>query len=494
MSETIKLVDTTLRDGSQSLWALRMRAGMMIPAMRDLDSAGFEAIEFIVPSAQFSRLVRDLKEDPWVWMREGAALAKNTPLRLHGSIGPYFANVPLCIQELFLDKLREIGISTTRTSDPWNDFDNSVEEFELLARKGFRGVINLIYSVSPRHTPEYYAQRTKDALKLNPMAICFKDVGGLLTPDTARKIIPIVLREAGDIPVEFHAHCNNGLAPFTVTVAAELGIRTIHTAVPPLANGSSQPSVFNVVANLRSKGFDVSLDTVPLERVREHFCQIAQEEGLPEGVPQEFDENLYLHQVPGGMISNMYFQLEKLGMGDRIPQTLEEAARIREELGYPIMVTPLSQFVGTQAAINVMTGERYSIVSDEIIEYALGYRGREAVEVMDKNVRDMILARSRADEVRTRLSSKKEEPTLEEVRRQYGGKCSDDELIIRVFANSGDSELDIDHGENVPRTYAEYRAHRNPLHRMLSQFAESDLRKFHFGGTGERLLAGKPES
>ncbi|NNN19768.1 MAG: carboxyltransferase [Acidimicrobiaceae bacterium] len=492
MSNTVKLVDTTLRDGSQSLWALRMRAGMMLPAMPDLDSAGFEAIEFMVTAPQFSRSVRDLKEDPWVWLREGAALAKNTALRLHGGIGSTFSNVPLCIGELYLGKLRDIGISTTRTSDPWNDFDNSVAGYEILRRMGFESIINVIYSVSPRHNLEYYAERTRKAAALNPLKICFKDVGGLLTPDVARQIIPVVLREAGEIPVEFHAHCNNGLAPYNVIVAAELGMTTIHTAVPPLANGSSQPSVFNVVDNLRAKGFDVGVDLSPLERVRDHFSNIAKEEGLPEGRPNEFEQELYLHQVPGGMISNLHFQLEKAGMGNRIPDTLQETARVREELGYPIMVTPLSQFVATQAAINVMTGERYGTVTDEIIEYALGHWGREAVEVMDQNVRDIILGRSRTTEIRKQLSAACEEPTLQEVRKQYGVNCTDDELIVRVFAGVGDRELHLDHGETLTRTYKAYRDSRHPFGTMLKQFAQaSEVRHLHYRTTEGELTAEK---
>lgn len=474
MSNEIKIVDTTIRDGSQSLWALRMRAGMMLPAMRDMDAAGFEAIEFVVPSAQFSRSIRDLKEDPWVWLREGAKLVKDTPLRLHGSVASYFATVPLCIQELFLQKLREIGMSVSRTSDPWNDFDNCVDEFNILRRNGFETVINLIYSFSPRHTLEYYKERTRNAAKLNPLAICFKDVGGLLTPEVARQVIPIVLKEAGDIPVEFHAHCNNGLAPYNIMVAAELGMKIIHTAIPPLANGSSQPSVFNVVNNLRNKGFKVDLDTSPLERVSDHFMSIAKEEDLPIGAPAEFEQELYLHQVPGGMISNLVFQLNKVGKGDRIGETLEETARVREELGFPIMVTPLSQFVGTQAAINVMTGERYGVVTDEIIGYALGKWGREAIDAMDPNIRDLILDRSRAVEVRTKLEEAKEEPTLAQVRKQYGGDCSDDELIVRVFAGVGDSALDLDSLDNVPRTYEQYRNSRRPLENLLRQFSQAD--------------------
>lgn len=491
-SNKISLVDTTIRDGSQSLWALRMRAGMMIPAMPDMDSAGFEAIEFVVPSAQFSRSIRDLKEDPWVWLREGAKLAKNTPLRLHGSVASYFATVPLCIQELFLQKLVEIGVTTTRTSDPWNDFDNSKIEFDVLRRNDMDGVINLIYTVSPRHTLEYYAERTRKARELKPLAICFKDVGGLLTPEMARQVIPIVLREAGDVPVEFHAHCNNGLAPYNVLIAAELGIKTIHTAIPPLANGSSQPSVFNVVNNLRAKGYQVDLDLAPLERVRDHFYQIAEEEDLPIGHPMEFEEDLYLHQVPGGMISNLVFQLEKVGKGDQIRETLEETARVREELGYPIMVTPLSQFVGTQAAINVMTGERYGLVTDEVIGYAMGRWGREAVEVMDQNLKDRILSLPRADEVRVKYEQAAEEPTLEQVRKQYGGKCSDDELIVRVFAGVGDIELDLDHGENVPRTYEEYKAMHNPLELALEQFARSsEFRHMHYRTDEGELIVQK---
>lgn len=492
MADEVRLVDTTLRDGQMSLWALRMRAGMMLPALADIDAAGFDGIEFVVPAGQLSRLARDLNEDPWIWLREGTSVARNTPLRLHGSVGSYFTNVPACVEHLFLAKLRDLGITTTRTSDPWNDFDNITGQFDNFRRHDFKIVLNIIYSVSPRHTADYYAERTRKAAALRPYRLCFKDVGGILTPEAAREIIPVVLANAGDVPVEFHAHCNSGLAPYCVLVAAELGIRIIHTAIPPLANGSSQPSVFNVVRNLRDKGFDVRVDTAPLERVERHFSQIAEREGLPVGEPKEYSQNLYRHQVPGGMISNLVFQLDQAGMGDRIDETLDETARVREELGYPIMVTPLSQFVGTQAAINVMTGERYSVVTDEIIGYALGRWGGEAIEVMDPGVRARILDRSRARDLEKQFARTKEEPTLSEVRQQYGGGISDEELITRIYSGIGQGELNLSQDTAIPRTYDEYQRRHAPLEHMLSQFsAASQVRRLDYRGPGGRLVAEK---
>ncbi len=197
------------------------------------------------------------------------------------------------------------------------------------------------------------------------------------------------------------------------------GVRIVHTAIPPLANGSSQPSVFNVVGNLRALGYKplVNLDALP--PVREHFSWIAKREGLPVGAPREFDQAWYGHQVPGGMISNLRHQLKLMGKEEKLQEVLEETAQVRAELGYPIMVTPFAQFVGSQAAINVILGERYKEVTDPVIQYALGLWGKEGSDHMDAAVKAKILDRPRAREIE---KIEYPEPTLEEVRKQYGGR------------------------------------------------------------------------
>ena len=380
MAEDITIIDTTLRDGQQSLWAMNMRTGWMLPALEQLDQAGYEAMEFFVPVVQIKKMIRDLGEDPFAWLRRGTARAKRTPLRLHAGYRSGLGKVPESVSKLMVQKVIDCGITTARISEPWNDFSTLKEEHDEMRRMGIDSVVNIIYSVSPRHSTEYFIQRTKDAAALRPYRLCFKDVGGLLTPDRMRELLPKVLQAAGDVPVEFHNHCNNGLGTFNIQQAVDLGIRHIHTAVPPLADGSSQPSAFDVVRNLRARGHDVPLDVGPICVASDYLTQIAGREGLKIGAPRAYDETLYAHQIPGGMISNLEFQLEKVGMGGRMDLIREEAAKVRAELGYPIMVTPLSQFVGTQAAMNVITGARYKQVTDEIIQYALGFWGHGGVK------------------------------------------------------------------------------------------------------------------
>lgn len=432
MAETVRLIDTTLRDGQQSLWAMNMRTGWMLPALERLDDAGYEAMEFFVPVVQIKKMIRDLEEDPFEWLRRGTARAKSTPLRLHAGYRSGLGKVPESVSKLMVQKVIDCGITTARISDPWNDFETLREEHDEMRRMGIESVVNLIYSVSPRHTTEYFIQRTKDAAALKPYRLCFKDVGGLLTPRRIRELLPKVLEAAGDVPVEFHNHCNNGLGVYNVQEAVDLGIRHVHSAVPPLSDGSSQPSVLDVARNLQAMGYDVPLDEAPVRVVAEYLTQIAQREGLAIGQPRAYDETLYAHQIPGGMISNLEYQLEKVGMGGRMDLIREEAAKVRAELGYPIMVTPLSQFVGTQAAVNVITGERYKQVTDETIQYALGLWGREALEHMDENVRDRILDRPRAREI---AAMEVPQPSLEEVRKSVSADLTDEELIIRAYVD-----------------------------------------------------------
>jgi oxaloacetate decarboxylase alpha subunit len=314
---------------------------------------------------------------------------------------------------------------------------------------GMETVANLIYSVSPRHTDAYYALKAREAAALRPYRICFKDVGGLLTPERARALIPLVLENARDVPVEFHAHCNNGLGPICYLEAAKLGIKTLHTAIPPLANGSAQPSVFNVAKNLRTLGYTPCFDEDAAAPVREHFMSVARAANLPVGLPVAYDQSVYTHQVPGGMISNLRHQLKLVGLEDKAEAALEEAARVRAEFGYPIMVTPLSQFVGSQAAINVIVGERYKEVTDQVIQYALGIWGKEAPGLMDADVKDRILSRPRA---RAWAGWQPADPPIDEVRSQFGGAgVSDEELVLRVFA--GIDEVKAMLAAGAPKPY-----------------------------------------
>jgi oxaloacetate decarboxylase (Na+ extruding) subunit alpha len=468
----IEFVDTTIRDGQASMWAMNMRTAHMLPAMPYLDNAGFDSMEFIATGSRLKKFVRHLKENPWDWIKQGAAAAKNTPLRWHGPIdGPSMSGrVPPEVGELLISKAVELGIRYTRTGNNWNDFRAMGRQIERFERLGMTPVINLMYSVSPRHTDDYFVRKAKEVAALRPFRLCLKDVGGLLTPERTRTLLPKLMNEAGDITWEFHGHCNNGLGPLNALEAAKAGVRYIHTAVPPLANANSQPSVYNMAKNLRELGFDVPVDEESLRPASAHFEFIALREKFPLGVPYEYDERLYRHQIPGGMISNLCYQLEQAGVVDRLDEVLEETARVRADFGFPIMVTPLSQIVGSQAAINVIVGERYAQVTDRTIEYALGrHGGDEALSVMDPDVRDKILDRPRAREL-----AREEEPppTLAELRRRMGGIC-DEDLIVRAIV--GDDAVDVVGSATTPRRHV---SSDTPLVQLVKELVERDQHGF----------------
>src|SRR5207244_5043179 len=225
---------------------------------------------------------------------------------------------------------------------------------------------------------------------------------------------PIIFHNANGIPVDLHTHCTTGLGPLCCLEGMKLGIRSINTALPPLADDSSNPSLFNVAKNALSLGYETEIDEEVLKPVSKHFTAIAKREGFTIGAPVEYDFSQYQHQVPGGMLSNLRHQLRKVGLEHKFAEALEETIRVRAEFGYPIMVTPLSQFVGSQAAINVIVGERYKEVTDQVIRYALGHFGEEAVTAMDQDVRAKILDRPRAKEI---MAQKRVHPTLADMMR-----------------------------------------------------------------------------
>ncbi|HMA81778.1 MAG TPA: hypothetical protein VKR81_12850, partial [Candidatus Binatia bacterium] len=476
----LHFVDTTLRDGQLSLWALGMKTGAMLAIAEQMDRCGFQSLEFF-GFAGFIKYVREHKENPFDWMRLGAKKFHRTRLRYHGGLASGFEKVPRSVRKLMVERIVAHGITLTRSSDPWNDYDVAAEENKDLTALGMDVVINIIYSISPRHTDEYYALKAREAAAIRPYRICFKDVAGLLTPERARSLIPLIKKNIGDVPLEFHAHCNNGLAPFNYLEAIKRGVNILHTAIPPLANGSSQPSIFNVAANARALGFKPIVDLEAIQPVENHFTFIAKREGHPIGAQREYDHAQYLHQVPGGMISNLRHQLRAMGMDNRLQETLEEAGRVRAEFGYPIMVTPLAQFVGSQAAINIITGERYKEVTDQSIQYALGHWGKEAPLVMDAAAKDKILSRPRAKEWQTWSPP---DLSLQQVRQKFGGPgVFDEELVLRVIAGAAAVKAMLAAG--APKKYL---SASQPLVRLIGELAKRrDCRQVYIQKNGFTL-------
>lgn len=460
MSE-IHFVDTTLRDGQMSLWATRMRTGMILPIAERMDDAGFDAIE-LMSSVFLKKCARDLQEDPWERIRLVSERIRRTPLRLTAGRYNAFEVTPHSLYRLYMERMRANGMRQARISDEWNDAGGWQRKVDVARSVGLEPIVNLIYSVSPKHTDEYYGERARQAAALNVPRICLKDPGGLITPDRVRRLVPIVLENIGATPLEFHTHCTTGLGPLCCVEALRLGVTIINTALPPLANGSSNPSFFNVEANARALGHEVVVDRRPLPGVSEHFTQIARQEGLPIGQPLEYDYGQFLHQVPGGMISNLRHQLEKVGLQHKMDEALEECGRVREEFGYPIMVTPLSQFVGSQAAINVIVGERYAQVTDQSIFYALGLWGEEGCRLMHPDVKDRILGRPRAREL---SRWQPPEPSIAEIRKEMNaGQISDDDLLLRWLITP--EELETMRAAGPCKDYA---LESQPLMELLAQ-------------------------
>ena len=303
----------------------------------------------------------------------------------------------------------------------------------------------------------------------------------MLTPERTRALVPIFLDNAGDKPVELHLHCTTGLGPHCVLEAIQHGIRCVDTAIPPLANASSQPSVFSIAANARALGFTPLIDEGRIRPISDHFHAIAEREGFPKGAPVEYDHAQFLHQIPGGMISNLRHQLSLVGLDDRMDEALAETGRVRAEFGYPIMVTPLSQFVGSQAVINVILGERYKEVTDQAIEYALGRYGAEAAAVMDADVRDRILDRPRAREIE---AAEPVDPSLDEMRRRFGEPgLADEELVLRWLTSAEDVAA-----MRAVGTPGEYLSASQPITRLVEALVKRrDCTRIHIRRPGFAL-------
>jgi len=458
----VHFIDTTFRDGQQSLWAEGMTTGMMLPVASQMDRIGFESME-VTAASHFLKCVRELREDPWERIRLLSKKITKTPLTLmmHYSIAA-FDLTPFSILKLWMERLAANGIRRVQLMDPANDMHFRVDKCVRFAKEaGLEVLMGFVYSISPRHTDEHYAQKVRDATTLGVDGIYLKDSGGLLTPERVQTLIPVFLQNSKGIPVALHSHCTTGLAPLVYLDAIRLGINTVYTAIPPLANGPSQPSVFNIIQNIKHFNYTPTVDEEALRPVSDHFTSIAKREGLPTGKPLEYDVYQYAHQVPGGVISNLKHQLAKLRMDHRLEEVLEETIQVRKDLGYPIMVTPFSQFVVSQASINVMLGERYKQVVDEVIQYTLGSWGTEAGASVDPDVKDKILSLPRAKEL---SNWEPPQPSIEEVRQQLGGPgLSDDELLLRYIVRE---EKEI-RTMRATGPITEYPGTKNPLMALI---------------------------
>lgn len=447
----IHFVDNTLRDGHQSLWATRMTTAQMLPIAEILDEAGFYAVD-LMGTVQFDACIRYLRENPWERIRLLRRALPRTPLSglIRSKSLTSFNIVPDSVIELWIRRCGENGLRRLMIFDALHDWNNLVLAVKTARAAGMEVVVPLVYSLSPVHTDAFYAQKTKEMMKLlGPDRIMIKDSIGLLTVDRTRTLVPTIKRWIGDLPFEMHSHCTTGLAPLVCLESARLGVETLHTCFSPLANGPSHPSLESMARNLRRLGYAPRVDEKAAEKISAHFRYVAEREGKPVGAPVEYDAFQYVHQVPGGMISNLQFMLAQRNMAHRLEEVLEEISRIREEWGYPVMITPFSQLVGTQAVMNVLMEERYKTTTDEALRYVLGHYGKTPAPV-DPEVLDKMTSLPEAKKFR---NWKQPQPTIAELRKELGRSgISDDEFLLRVLFPEEHVEATLASGP-VPTVY-----------------------------------------
>jgi len=435
MSNKIEFVDQTIRDAQQSLWGYMMRTDMIAPIAETMDQVGYRNIA-TVGSQAFKLQVRNMGENPWERIRQLSQLIKNTPLRGSyqiGTLSSFDLSTPREIIELWIKCSVANGIRSFWICDYQDDMEKFVHFAKIAKAEGAEVVTALMYSVSPVHTKAHWARKTKFIAETKEFVdrIMIEDASGVMNPAHTRDFIKNVRRHCDGIPLEFHGHCNSGMAVQCYLEAIQEGVTTVHTAVAPLANGSSFPSTQTILKNARHLGFEADINEDALEAVSEHFRQIALKEGLPIGAPLEYDLFHFEHQVPGGMITNLTRQLREVGMEDRVMDILNEVIQVRKELGYPVMATPFSQIVGVQAMENIVTGKRYERIPDEVIKYALGLYG-ELYAPVDKKVMERIEQLPRTQELRGWKPENYDKP-IEEFRKELGPDLDDDDLILTIL-------------------------------------------------------------
>ena len=429
MTRNVGLIETTLRDGQQSLWATRMTTAMMLPVLPDLDAAGFASVEHMT-TMHLDVCVRYLRENPWERMRLVRAGLRKTRLRMLG-MSQFFSIsrvLPDDVVGLFNRTCAATGVDEFWITAPMNDTRTAEAGIQSVKALGLRIEGGIQYTVSPVHTDEFFVRVTRDFVALGVDGLVLKDAGGLLTPERARTLVPKIVEAADGRDVYCHSHCVTGMGPAANLAAVEGGVAAIWTATSPLANGSSLPATSSMAKHLSWMGFEVSADPEAVARIEQYFTTVARRYDKPVGRPAEYDPTYYVHQIPGGMITNFKSQLAQLGLGDRLPEVLEETPQVRADFGYPNMQTPFSQFIATQALLNVLYG-RYTLVPDEVRRMALGYWGRTPGPI-NPDVLDRV---TKGEEPITVRPGEVIPPILDRVRSENGPFDSDEDLLLAVL-------------------------------------------------------------
>jgi oxaloacetate decarboxylase alpha subunit len=432
----IDFLDETMRDGQQSLWGLRMRAGMALPVSPLLDKTGFKTID-LTGGGMLDVLTRYCQENYWEGLDLLVESMPNTPLRagLRANANVTFAITPPALMDLWVQRLCAHGIRSFWIYDVLFGMDNMLRLAKVAKEANGASVAGAImFALSPVHTDEFFVSNAKKlADSPHVDSILLYDTAGVLEKERIQQLVPALVKAAGGKPIEFHSNNLLGMSAKAYLDAIDCGVSVVHTASSPMANGPSVPSTEIMAKNVLLRGHTHSLDESLFEAVATHFRAVGKAAGFLVDQYAEYDEFSIQHQIPGGMMGTFKAQLAMHKMMDRLPQVLEEVAAVRRDLGYPGMATPFSQLVGIQAVLNIVTGKRYGTVPDEVIQYAAGFYG-ETVAPVDPNVLDQIMSSARAAEV---IANPPETPDLAELKKRYGTE-DEDELLYRAFVPQAD--------------------------------------------------------
>ena len=432
----VKIVETSLRDGHQSLFATRMTTDEVLTALKELDNVGYHAIE-IWGGATFDSCLRFLNEDPWERLRKCRKVCKHTKLQMlfRGQNILGYRHYADDVVEKFVEKSIKNGIDIIRIFDALNDIRNLECAVKATKKYGGECQIALSYTTSPVHTVEYYVNLAKEIEALGADSICIKDMAGVLLPEDAYELISN-LKKNTKLPIELHSHCTAGLCEMTYLRAIQAGCDIVDCALSPFAGGTSQPCTESLNAALKGSQYDPKLNEEMLNKASALMMPVRQkylDNGMLVPKVLSVNPNILKYKVPGGMLSNLISQLKQQGASDKLQDVLEEVPNVRKDMGYPPLVTPLSQMVGTQAVMNVITGERYKMVPKEINDYLHGKYGKSPAPV-NEDIRKKIIG---DDKVITYRPADDLKPEFKALKEKYKDlvKSDEDVLSIALFEN-----------------------------------------------------------
>ena len=427
----LKIVETSVRDGHQSLFATRMSTEEVVELCKCYDDAGYYAIE-VWGGATFDACMRFLNEDPWDRLRQVRKVCKKTKLQMlfRGQNILGYRHYSDDVVDMFCKKSIENGIDIIRVFDALNDIRNLKQAVISTKKYGGECQIALSYTTSPVHTIKYYVELAREIEKLGADSICIKDMAGVLTPEDATELITALKKEI-KIPLELHSHCTAGICEMTYMAAIKAGVDIVDTSLSPLSNGTAQPSTQALNTALKGTEYDPKLNEEALHKAEPIMTKIVNKyvaNGLLNPKSFQINPNILTYQVPGGMLSNMIKQLTDQGAMDKYEEVLREIPKVRKDLGYPPLVTPMSQMVGTQSVLNILNGERYKMCAKEIKDYLHGKYGKAPAPI-DSQIQKKIIG---DDEVITCRPADLIEPEFEKLKEKYKDIAKSDEDVLSL--------------------------------------------------------------